>query len=170
MSDAGLERIALTDRQWNRQQVSLEPNSEFVEVSGGDGFERDTLLDMNSALKSLPTITATDSQTMRATGTTDDAAAVGCTVGCTRSAEINQSNRSQPVEASTVDDLPETQKTTRNTAVSRGSVNWRRRGSNAQPSACKADALPVELRPPSTLEARGQNREPDGLPNVSEWA
>lgn len=38
-ADAGLERIALTDRQWNRQQVSFKPNSEFVEVSGGDGFE-----------------------------------------------------------------------------------------------------------------------------------
>lgn len=38
-SDAGLERIALTDRQWNRQQVSFDPKSEFIEVSGGDGFE-----------------------------------------------------------------------------------------------------------------------------------
>lgn len=38
-SDAGLERIALTDRQWNRQQVSFDPRGEFVEVSGGDGFE-----------------------------------------------------------------------------------------------------------------------------------
>jgi hypothetical protein len=28
------------------------------------------------------------------------------------------------------------------------SADWRRPGSNRQPSACKADALPVELRPP----------------------
>ena len=27
-------------------------------------------------------------------------------------------------------------------------VQWRRRGSNPRPSACKADALPIELRPP----------------------
>ncbi len=38
-SDPNLERIALTDRQWNRQQVSFNPQSEFIEVSGGDGFE-----------------------------------------------------------------------------------------------------------------------------------
>ena len=38
-SDAGLERIALTDRQWNRQQVSFDPRGEQVEITGGDGFE-----------------------------------------------------------------------------------------------------------------------------------
>src|SRR5207245_2110458 len=32
-------RIALTDRQWNRQQVSFNPHSEFIAVQGGDGFE-----------------------------------------------------------------------------------------------------------------------------------
>ncbi len=42
-TDAGLERIALTDRQWNRQQVSFDPRGEFVEVSGGDGFETENL-------------------------------------------------------------------------------------------------------------------------------
>ena len=41
--DAHLERIALTDRQWNRQQVRFDPHSPHVEVSGGDGFERDHL-------------------------------------------------------------------------------------------------------------------------------
>ncbi len=42
--DDGLVRIALTDRQWNRQQVSFGgPGSPHVEVSGGDGFERDNL-------------------------------------------------------------------------------------------------------------------------------
>ncbi len=37
--DAGLTRIALTDRQWNRQQVCFEKDSPGVEVTGGDGFE-----------------------------------------------------------------------------------------------------------------------------------
>ncbi len=39
-SDPGLRRIALTDRQWNRQQVRFGgPGSENVEITGGDGFE-----------------------------------------------------------------------------------------------------------------------------------
>ncbi len=40
----GLTRIALTDRQWNRQQVRFGgPESPQVEVEGGDGFERERL-------------------------------------------------------------------------------------------------------------------------------
>ena len=46
------------------------------------------LIDMNSALESLPNIASPDSQTMRATGTTDDAADFSCTKSCTRPAEI----------------------------------------------------------------------------------
>ena len=46
------------------------------------------LIEMNSALEPLPTITAPDSQSMRATGTTDDAADFSCTKSCTRPAEI----------------------------------------------------------------------------------
>lgn len=38
--DPNLERIALTDRQWNRQQVAFDPDSDRVEVTGGDGFEK----------------------------------------------------------------------------------------------------------------------------------
>lgn len=38
--DPNLERIALIDRQWNRQQVSFPLNSDDLEVTGGDGFER----------------------------------------------------------------------------------------------------------------------------------
>jgi hypothetical protein len=38
--DKGLRRVALTDRQWNRQQVSFKVDSPHIEVSGGDGFER----------------------------------------------------------------------------------------------------------------------------------
>jgi uncharacterized membrane protein YdjX (TVP38/TMEM64 family) len=38
--DTVLTRIALTDRQWNRQQVSFEPKPPHVEVSGGNRFEK----------------------------------------------------------------------------------------------------------------------------------
>ncbi len=41
--DPGNTRIALTDRQWNRQQVSFAVDSRRVEVSGGDGFEKENL-------------------------------------------------------------------------------------------------------------------------------
>ena len=41
--DAGLRRIALTDRQWNRQQVSFPADSPHLEVSGGNGFEKANL-------------------------------------------------------------------------------------------------------------------------------
>src|SRR5207247_5145537 len=40
-TDDGLRRIALTDRQWNRQQVRFGgPGSPHVEVTGGDGWEK----------------------------------------------------------------------------------------------------------------------------------
>jgi uncharacterized membrane protein YdjX (TVP38/TMEM64 family) len=43
-ADPSLVRIALTDRQWNRQQVAFGgPGSLHVEVSGGDGFEAKNL-------------------------------------------------------------------------------------------------------------------------------
>jgi hypothetical protein len=42
--DDGLRRIALTDRQWNRQQVQFGgPGGPHVEVAGGDGWERENL-------------------------------------------------------------------------------------------------------------------------------
>jgi len=41
--DPNLEKIALIDRQWNRQQVSFPPNSDHLEMTGGDGFEREHL-------------------------------------------------------------------------------------------------------------------------------
>ena len=55
-----------------------------------DRYTHVGLLDMNTALESLPNIVAPESQTMRATGTTD-ALGFGCTNGCTRPAEINHS-------------------------------------------------------------------------------
>ncbi len=59
-----------------------------------DRYSHVGLLDMTSALESLPTITAPESQTLRATGTTDqDSPILSCTKSCNRPAEIN---RSQP--------------------------------------------------------------------------
>ncbi len=42
--EENLELIALTDRQWNRQQVSFKRDSDHIDVSGGNGFEKDNLL------------------------------------------------------------------------------------------------------------------------------
>ena len=42
-NDKDLEVIALTDRQWNRQQVSFKRDGGHVEVVGGNGFEKDNL-------------------------------------------------------------------------------------------------------------------------------
>jgi len=42
--DDGLRRIALTDRQWNRQQVRFDVGSPHLEVTGGDGFEKENIL------------------------------------------------------------------------------------------------------------------------------
>ncbi len=44
--DKGLEVIALTDREWNRQQISFPANSEHIEISGGDGFEKQNLTEI----------------------------------------------------------------------------------------------------------------------------
>ena len=56
-----------------------------------DRYSHVGLLDMNSALESLPNIAAPDSQAMRATGTTDDAADFSCTKSCNAPAEISHS-------------------------------------------------------------------------------
>ncbi|MEG4288007.1 hypothetical protein Q5692_04700 [Microcoleus sp. C2C3] len=44
-----LETIALVDREWNRQQVSFKPESSNIEVSGGDGFEKNNLVSVDLA-------------------------------------------------------------------------------------------------------------------------
>jgi hypothetical protein len=41
--DAGLEAIALTTREWNRQQVSFPVTAPQVEILGGDGYEKTAL-------------------------------------------------------------------------------------------------------------------------------
>lgn len=38
--DQGLEKIALSEREWNRQQVSFPLNSPQIKIRGGDGFEK----------------------------------------------------------------------------------------------------------------------------------
>ncbi|MBI1833194.1 MAG: TVP38/TMEM64 family protein [Planctomycetes bacterium] len=52
-SDPGLRRIALTDRQWNRQQVRFDPASPQVEIEGGDGFEKKRLFSAELAKNCL---------------------------------------------------------------------------------------------------------------------
>jgi uncharacterized membrane protein YdjX (TVP38/TMEM64 family) len=53
-ADDGLRRIALTDRQWNRQQVRFGgPGSAHVDVTGGDGFEREHLFSAELAKNCL---------------------------------------------------------------------------------------------------------------------
>lgn len=54
-SDPGLRRIALTDRQWNRQQVRFDPKSAHVEISGGDGFEKERIFSAELAKNCLNT-------------------------------------------------------------------------------------------------------------------
>lgn len=49
------------------------------------------------------------------------------------------------------------------TAFAKGFSSWRRRESNPQPSACKADALPIELRP------RGSGLANEGILAFPGW-
>ena len=51
--DAGLTRLALTDRQWNRQQVSFGRDPDHIEVTGGDGFEAKHLVSAELAKNCL---------------------------------------------------------------------------------------------------------------------
>lgn len=39
----GNQTIALTDREWNRQQVAFDPHSQRVHITGGDGWEATNL-------------------------------------------------------------------------------------------------------------------------------
>lgn len=51
--DAGVARIALVDREWNRQQVQFAADSRWIEVSGGDGFEQEHLMTASLAKNCL---------------------------------------------------------------------------------------------------------------------
>ena len=48
-----LIRISLTDRQWNRQQVSFDVNSPQIKIKGGDGFEKHNLVQAELAKNCL---------------------------------------------------------------------------------------------------------------------
>jgi len=52
-TDSDLERIAFTDRQWNRQQVSFDPTSDHIEITGGNGFEKENLYSVELAKNCL---------------------------------------------------------------------------------------------------------------------
>ena len=75
-----------------------------------DRYSHLGLIDMTAGLAALPTIVAPDSQTMKATGTTVDAADFGCTNGCTRPAEITRFQPFSPVAMATEPDLAKTRK------------------------------------------------------------
>ncbi len=52
--DPGILQIALTDREWNRQQVSFGgPGMAHVEITGGDGWERENLFSAELARNCL---------------------------------------------------------------------------------------------------------------------
>ncbi len=53
LDDPGLLRIAITDRQWNRQQVQFPAGSLHIEVEGGDGFEKTNLVSAELAKNCL---------------------------------------------------------------------------------------------------------------------
>ena len=56
-----------------------------------DRYSHVGLLDLNAALESLPIATAPESQSLRATGTTDQSAEdFSCTKSCKRPAEITE--------------------------------------------------------------------------------
>ena len=44
--DPGLEVIAFTDREWNRQQISFPADSKNLEIIGGDGFEKQNIVEV----------------------------------------------------------------------------------------------------------------------------
>ena len=74
-----------------------------------DRYSHVVLLDMNAALRSLPVTTAPESQTMRATGTTDRAAEdFSCTKSCTRPAEITPFQPLSTVPMATIGDSRQT--------------------------------------------------------------
>jgi hypothetical protein len=45
-ADKNLELIAFTDREWNRQQVSFPADSKNIEITGGDGFEKQNIVEV----------------------------------------------------------------------------------------------------------------------------
>jgi hypothetical protein len=52
-TDKNLELIALVSREWNRQQVSFPPDSEHLEITGGDGYEKENIYSVELARNCL---------------------------------------------------------------------------------------------------------------------
>ena len=52
-TDLNLEIISLVDREWNRQQVSFPIDSPHIEVTGGDGFEKNHIFSAELARNCL---------------------------------------------------------------------------------------------------------------------
>ncbi|MGB3532553.1 MAG: hypothetical protein WBA13_03440 [Microcoleaceae cyanobacterium] len=52
-NDNNLELISLVSREWNRQQVSFPSDSEHLEITGGDGFEKENLYSVELARNCL---------------------------------------------------------------------------------------------------------------------
>ena len=52
-NDKNLELISLVSREWNRQQVSFPPDSEHIEITGGDGFEKENISSIELARNCL---------------------------------------------------------------------------------------------------------------------
>ena len=50
---SGNQLIALTDREWSRQQVSFKAGSPHLEITGGDGYERTNLFTVELAKNCL---------------------------------------------------------------------------------------------------------------------
>ncbi len=48
-ADRGLTEIYLTEREFSRQQVSFSPDSDMVEIIGGDGFEKQNIYSIDIA-------------------------------------------------------------------------------------------------------------------------
>lgn len=53
--DRGDKKIALSEREWNRQQVSFPIDSKHVKIRGGDGFEKQNIYEIAIANNCLGT-------------------------------------------------------------------------------------------------------------------
>ncbi len=106
-----------------------------------DRYTHVGLLDMNSALESLPNIAAPDSQPMRATGTADEAAAVGCTNGCNLPAKTTQFQPLSTVSSAPSETTPKTQKTPRKHDVFAGNSQGGQADLNRRPPDPQSGAL-----------------------------
>ena len=116
-----------------------------------DRYSHVGLLDMTAALESLPAVGTSEQQTMRTTGTTDDAPDLSCTKSCNASVQLN---RFQPLS---------TEEPTTNHA------SEQKRKKPQIPAECEGfegvKALGLEPRTYG-LKVRGKHRENKGFASV----